>query len=175
MPVKHEMHSISPPEFTTLTHHNPLVERFLRWPMVVLLMIGGKCSLFASKPAHISGHLPVTAAMRSRRAPSPSPSPRRPSPSSSPPPVPHADGRTRATWPRAAASGCKNCSGTPHHHRRARKSCGVTVAFTAFALVEACRPRSEPPPWRPAPRACPPPQDADGPGPPAADARRGGD
>ena len=25
----------------------------------VLLMIGGNCSLFASKPAHISGHLPV--------------------------------------------------------------------------------------------------------------------
>jgi len=58
MPVKHEMPSVSPPEFTTLTHNNPLVERFLRWPMVVLLMIGGKCSLFASKPAHISGHLP---------------------------------------------------------------------------------------------------------------------
>src|SRR5882724_4062032 len=59
MPVKHEMPSVSPPEFTTLTHNNPLVERFLRWPMVVLLMIGGKCSLFASKPAHISGHLPA--------------------------------------------------------------------------------------------------------------------
>src|SRR6266446_2562059 len=59
MPVKHEMPSVSPPEFTTLTHNNPLVERFLRWPMVVLLMIGGKCSLFASKSAHISGHLPA--------------------------------------------------------------------------------------------------------------------
>jgi hypothetical protein len=58
MPVKHEMPSVSPPEFTTLTHNNPLLERFLRWPMVVLLMIRGKCSLFASKPAHISGHLP---------------------------------------------------------------------------------------------------------------------
>jgi hypothetical protein len=66
MPVKHEMHSVSPPEFTTITHNNPLVERFLRWPMVVLLMIGGKCSLFASKLAHISGHLP--SATRTRRA-----------------------------------------------------------------------------------------------------------
>ena len=57
-PVKHEMPPVSPPEFTTLTHNNPHVERFLRWPMGVLLMIGGKCSPFASKPAHISGHLP---------------------------------------------------------------------------------------------------------------------
>jgi site-specific recombinase XerD len=52
------MAPVSPPEFTTLTHNNPLLERFLRWPMVVLLRIGGNCSLFASKPAHISGHLP---------------------------------------------------------------------------------------------------------------------
>src|SRR5215831_18094257 len=58
MPVKHEMPSVSPPEFTTLTHNNLLVARFFRWPMVMLLMIEGNCSCFASKPAHISGHLP---------------------------------------------------------------------------------------------------------------------
>src|SRR5262245_44607064 len=45
IPVKHEMHAVSPPEFTTLTHNNPLVERFLRWPMVVLLRIGGNWAL----------------------------------------------------------------------------------------------------------------------------------
>jgi hypothetical protein len=58
MPVKHEMPSVSPPEFTTLTHNNPLVARFFRWPMVMLLMMEGNGSCFASKPAHISGHLP---------------------------------------------------------------------------------------------------------------------
>jgi hypothetical protein len=63
----------------------------------------------------------ITRAQRCRRAPSHSPSPRRRSHASSPPPVSHADGRTRATWPSAAASGCKHCSSTPHHRRRAHK------------------------------------------------------
>ena len=70
MPVKHEMPSVSPPEFTTLTHNNLLVARFFRWPMVMLLMIEGNCSCFASKPAHISGHLPEgrTRAVAEQRA-----------------------------------------------------------------------------------------------------------
>src|SRR5713101_9561353 len=59
--VKRERPSVSPPAFTTITHQHPLLERFLRWPRVVLLRIGGNCSLFASKPAHISGHLPGVA------------------------------------------------------------------------------------------------------------------
>jgi len=47
------------PEFPTTERGRWPLERFLRWPMVVLLMIGGNCSLFASKPAHISRHLPL--------------------------------------------------------------------------------------------------------------------
>ncbi len=49
-----------PPAFTPLAHNTPLQERFLRWPMGVLLMIRGKCSHFRAKPAHFSGHLPLT-------------------------------------------------------------------------------------------------------------------
>jgi hypothetical protein len=47
-----------PPEFTPIAHNNPLLEWFLRLSMVVLLRIGGKCSHFRAKAAHISGHLP---------------------------------------------------------------------------------------------------------------------
>ena len=42
------------PEFTTTERGRWPLEWFLRWPIVVLLMIGVNCSLFASKPAHIS-------------------------------------------------------------------------------------------------------------------------
>src|SRR5215471_5457993 len=47
MRVKHEMPSVSPPEFTTLTHNDLLPERFLRWPRVCCSGLGAT--------AHISG------------------------------------------------------------------------------------------------------------------------
>ena len=46
-------------EFTTTERWRLPVERFLSWPMVVLLMIEGKCSPLRAKPAHFSGHLPA--------------------------------------------------------------------------------------------------------------------
>jgi hypothetical protein len=47
-----------PPEFTKTVHNHPLLERFFRLSMVVLLTIEGKCSRLRAKPAHLSGHLP---------------------------------------------------------------------------------------------------------------------
>ena len=47
MPVKHEMPSVSLPEFTTLTHNDPLLERFLRRPRVCCSGLGAT--------AHLSG------------------------------------------------------------------------------------------------------------------------
>jgi hypothetical protein len=94
----------------------------------------------------------VTAAMRSRRAPSPSPSPRRPSPSSRPLPVPDADGGTRAPWPSAAASGCRNSSSpTPNRRRTPRWRGGGTVACMACTLLDTWRRMDEPEPWLHAP------------------------
>jgi hypothetical protein len=62
-----------------------------------------------------------TRAQRCRRAPSPSPNTRRRCHASRPLPGPHANGRTRATWPNDAASGCKNSSSTTPHRQRAHK------------------------------------------------------
>jgi len=46
-------------EFTTIKRRERLLEEFLKRSMVVLLMIGGKCSCVRAKPAHFSGHLPT--------------------------------------------------------------------------------------------------------------------
>jgi hypothetical protein len=40
------------PEFTKTVHNTPLLERFFRLSMVVLLNIEGKCSCLRAKPAH---------------------------------------------------------------------------------------------------------------------------
>ncbi len=42
------------PEFTNTVHNTPLLERFFRLSMVVLLTIRANCSRFTSKSAHIS-------------------------------------------------------------------------------------------------------------------------
>jgi hypothetical protein len=55
------------PEFTTTERGRSPLEWFLRRPMVVLLMIGVKCSHFRAKPAHISRHLPSRSSERGRR------------------------------------------------------------------------------------------------------------
>src|SRR2546426_763018 len=47
-----------PPEFTKTVHNNPLLERFFRLSMGVLLTIEGKCSRLRANPAHLWGHLP---------------------------------------------------------------------------------------------------------------------
>jgi hypothetical protein len=47
-----------PPEFTKTVHNKPLLERFFRLSMGVLLNIEGKCSPLRATPAHFSGHLP---------------------------------------------------------------------------------------------------------------------
>jgi hypothetical protein len=46
------------PELTPVERCRPPTERFLRYSLVVLLMIGGKCSRLRAKPAHLVGHLP---------------------------------------------------------------------------------------------------------------------
>src|SRR5215472_10660804 len=49
MPVKHERRAISPPEFTTLTHNDSLLERFLRWPRVCCSRLGATAHLSGQK------------------------------------------------------------------------------------------------------------------------------
>ena len=49
MPVKHEMRAVSPPEFTTLTHNDSLLERFLRWPRVCCSRLGATAHLSGQK------------------------------------------------------------------------------------------------------------------------------
>src|ERR671933_2236215 len=49
MPVKHERHAVSPREFTTLTHNDPLLERFLRWPRVCCSGLGATAHLSGQK------------------------------------------------------------------------------------------------------------------------------
>jgi len=49
MPVKHERRAVSPPEFTTLTHNDSLLERFLRWPRVCCSRLGATAHLSGQK------------------------------------------------------------------------------------------------------------------------------
>src|SRR5512142_1887660 len=58
-----------PPAFTKTVHNHPLLERFFRLSMGVLLTIEGNCSRLRAKPAHISGHLPAGACSTSKIAP----------------------------------------------------------------------------------------------------------
>jgi hypothetical protein len=46
-------------EFTTIECREPLLERFLRWSMVVLSNIQGKCACLRAKTVNVSGHLPL--------------------------------------------------------------------------------------------------------------------
>jgi hypothetical protein len=48
-------------EFTKMMRNNPLLEWFIKRPMVVLLIFEGKCSCLRAKTAHFSGHLPTIA------------------------------------------------------------------------------------------------------------------
>src|SRR5258708_40144334 len=57
--VKCEMHSVFPPEFTTIAHNKSLLKWFLRQSMVVLLNIHANCLLFAPKSANPSRLLPA--------------------------------------------------------------------------------------------------------------------
>jgi hypothetical protein len=45
-------------ELTQMACENPLLERILSLPLVVLLKIEGKCAGLRAKSVHISGHLP---------------------------------------------------------------------------------------------------------------------
>jgi hypothetical protein len=54
-------------EFTTIERREPLQRLFLKQSMVVLLNIGGKCSLFRAKVAHFSGYLPAWFLLFDRR------------------------------------------------------------------------------------------------------------
>ena len=49
MQGKHEMLPVSPPEFTTLTHNDSLLERFLRWPRVCCSRLGATAHLSGQK------------------------------------------------------------------------------------------------------------------------------
>ena len=49
MPVKHERHAVSPRALTTLTHNDPLLARFLRWPRVCCSGLGATAHLSGQK------------------------------------------------------------------------------------------------------------------------------
>src|SRR5438067_11185994 len=53
-------------EFPTPEHNTPLLWRFFRLSMAVLLILRADCSLFTSKPAHSSPYLPGGSVERRR-------------------------------------------------------------------------------------------------------------
>ncbi len=58
VPGKREMHAWLATRMHKTVSKRPLLERFLRLSMVVLLKIGGMCSRFRAKSDKVSGHLP---------------------------------------------------------------------------------------------------------------------
>src|SRR5215472_11551773 len=70
MPVKHERRAISPPEFTTLTHNDSLLERFLRWPRVCCSRLGATAHLSGQKLLTFQGiyHIGLRGYQRPRGA-----------------------------------------------------------------------------------------------------------